>query len=501
MLRPVYAAGYREDWAFRMVKWVEGESLADAVLRGPRPIPSVLQLSRQLTSALEYVHSRQIVIRHLIPTTVMIDHTERSYVTDLRYANVLTPLGTDDPNPGVIPFRAPEIRDGSPGEPGSDIYSAGAILYFAVTGRLPAADPSDIVAPRELREACPRALERVIMRALRPAPEKRFLTAVEMISELLSDLGDFDIPAPLASEDPGRAHDATQWEKQLRRALGDDYELLEELGSGGFGRVYRVRDLALEREVALKVLHPYLTADSSIVERFRREARLAAQVVHPYIANTYEFGGRAGLIWYTMEYVRGTDVAHLVWREGTQPVERVLRLLRESLSALQYAHDRGLMHRDLKPENLQIEKETGNVRILDFGLAVPLKRVEGFGGASSRSGTPEFAAPEQLLGESVDHRADLYSLTLAAYFMLTGEPPYSGATIESVIARHTAGQLPNLLTYRPDVTDALHRVLLKGAARDPASRYATAEEYLRALEAATSENRLLGLVRGLFRKT
>jgi serine/threonine-protein kinase len=500
VLRPVHAAGRRSDWAYRIVKWVDGESLADAVTRGPRPIPAVLQLARQLTSVLEYVHSRQIVIRHLIPATVMIDHTERTFVTDLRYANVLIALGHDDSDQYVVPFRAPEIRGGESGEPTADIYSAGAVLYFAVTGRPPDADPEAIVPPRSQREACPRALERIIERALDPKPSKRFLTAAEMISDLLSDLGDFHVPAPLYPESPGQLLDSAQWEKQLRRALGDDYELLDELGSGGFGRVYRVRDLALEREVALKVLHPYLTADSSVVERFRREARLAAQVVHPYIANTYEFGGRAGLLWYTMEYVRGLNVARLVRQEGPQPVERVLRMMTEALTALQYAHSRGLMHRDLKPENLLIEDGTGNVHILDFGLAVPLRRVEGFGATSGHSGTPEYAAPEQLLGESVDHRADLYSLSLVAYYMLTGETPFGASTIEAVVARQTAGILPDLAVYRKDLPEALRRVLIRGAAREPVGRFATAEEYRRAIEdLPQARGGLMGrFVRGLF---
>lgn len=480
VVRAVYGAGYREDWAFRIAKWIEGESLLDAVARGPRTIPSVLQLARSLLSVLEYVHTQGIVVRRIIPDTVMTDIAERPFLTDLRFANVLLDVATPEPEPSLAPFLAPEVRSGDSGEPGSDIYGAGAILFFAVTGVEPAADPAAVVPPRTLRQACPQALERVVLRALRPGSAKRYLTAAEMLDDLLDDLGDYEVQLPLTSERRGSFEEPHAWEKHLRRALGDDYELLEELGSGGFGRVYRVRDLALEREVALKVLHPYLTADPVVVERFRREARLAAQLLHPNIANTYDIGGRAGLLWYTMEYVRGRNLGRLVRAEGRQTPERVIRILEETLSALQYAHRRGLVHRDLKPENILIEGATGAVRVADFGLAIALKRTEG-GGLASRSGTPEFAAPEQLLGEVVDQRADLYSLALVAFFALTGELPFGDGSVESILARQAAGELP-----RPGVRipEWLHHVLHRAAARHPADRYPSAEAFANALRMA-----------------
>src|SRR5690606_6871813 len=205
------------------------------------------------------------------------------------------------------------------------------------------------------------------------------------------------------------------WEARLRRALGDDYELLEPLGQGGFGRVYRVRDLHLEREVALKVLHPHLTADPSVVERFRREAQLAARLNHANIVDIYDIAGRSGLLWYTMEIVEGPNIAQLVEERGALPLDQVLRLLREALSALGHAHALGLVHRDIKPENLLLERD-GSVRSTDFGLALALRGESRFGGATSQSGTPQFASPEQLRGERVDQRTDLYSLAAVACF-------------------------------------------------------------------------------------
>jgi serine/threonine-protein kinase len=486
-IRPVHSAGYRGDWAYRVSRYIEGESLLEAVARGPRAIPDVLQMARDLLSALDYVHAEQIIVRRIVPSSLMITRAGRVIITDLRWSNFLIELAGPDVDPAAGPFLAPECRGGRPGEPGSDIYAAAALLYFAVTGEAPPVNPLEIPPPSVLRPACPKALERVVMHALQPDPAKRYLTVAEMADDLLSELGDFGFQPsaqPLAAE-----ADPAAWEKLLRRALGDDYELLSPLGQGAFGRVYRVRDLALEREVALKVLHPSLTADPVVVERFRREAQLAAQVRHPNIVDVYETGGRAGLLWYTMAYIPGLNLAQQIRQDGPLSVDQATALLRQGLSALGHAHAQGLVHRDLKPENILIERPEWTIQITDFGLALAIeglkddKRV-------SRSGTPEFAAPEQMLGEPVDHRADLYSLTLVTLYGLTGRLPFGGGSVESVLARQTLGELPDVRAVRPDVPGELLRVLERGGAREPAGRFPSAEAYEEALEEALRVERL-----------
>ncbi len=482
VLRQVYTAGYRDTWAYRVAKWIDGESLLDAVARGPRPIPAVLQLARNLLSLLEYAHAQRIVIRRIVPGTVMLDLNDQATITDLRFANPCLDLAGPDHDPTAPPFLAPEVRRGEAGEPASDLYTAAALLYCAVTGREPDTEPEETIAPTTLREACPRAIERIIMRALKRDPAGRYLTAQEMGDDLLSDLGDFELQGAVSMPRGAVTEDSRAWEKRLRRALGDDYELLRELGRGGFGRVYLVRDLGLEREVALKILHPYLTSDPAVMERFRREAQLAAQLSHPNIVSIFDTAGRAGLLWYTMAYVEGVDLAALVKSEGPQPVARVLRWLRQALSALQHAHAQGVVHRDLKPENVLIEHADESVRITDFGLALAFEGQAPYGGASSRSGTPEFAAPEQLLGEPVDHRADLYAISAVALFALTGLPPFGAGSVESILARQTLGRLPDLRAFRDDVPEGLLEVIAKGAARLPAGRFASAAAYAAALQ-------------------
>lgn len=488
-LRHAYDVAIAGEVAYRVGNWVEGESLQEAVARGPRPIPTVHTLARDLLSACEHAHAHGIIIRRIVPAAVLLNLAGRGVVTDLRYCSwVLPDLPADQPPTGLN-FMAPEVRDGSVGDQASDVYTVGAILYYAVTGQEPPLDPTAIKNSRTYRPNTPAAIERILLRALLPVPGDRYLTASEMLEDFTSDAGTFDNPAsmvpPMRPSGVG-VEDNTLWEKKLRRALGDDYELLSMIGTGGFGRVYRVRDLHLEREVALKVLHPHFTADPAVVERFRREAQLAARIRHPNIVDIYDIAGRSGLLWYTMEFVDGPNLAQKVERDGPMSPDDLQRLMREALAALGVAHGVGLVHRDVKPENLLIER-SGRLRITDFGLALALRGQGKFGGATSQSGTPQFAAPEQLLGERVDQRADLYSLAAVAYFALLGEPPFPGFTPEQVLAKQTAERFPDLRARRSDIRPQLVDVLERALRNDPADRFPSAAEFQQAL------NRVSGL--------
>src|SRR6266508_3542618 len=477
-IRHVYAAGLAGSFAYRTANWVEGESLAEALRRGPRAIPTAHALVRDLLGAAEHAHARGVILRRIVPLTLMLELTGRAVITDLRYSNWCLPNVPPEEQGAGGAFVAPEVRAGSPGEPASDVYGVAALVYYVLTGQEPDLDPAHITPPRQLRPAVPAALERVLVRALQSAAGDRYYTATEMLEDFVSDAGVFQEPAaaPQVAE--------AGFERRLRRALGDDYELLEEIGAGGFGRVYRARDLGLERDVAMKVLHPSLTADPSVMERFRREAQLAGGLRHPSIVSIYDIRSRAGLQWYTMELIPGMNLAQLVHKQGPLSLDQTVRLVDQGLSALEHAHALGLVHRDLKPENMLIEPD-GRLRITDFGLALALRGDGRFGGATSRSGTPQFAAPEQLLGERVDQRADLYSLGAVAYFALLGRPPFEGPTPEAILARQTTEDPPSLHDARKDVPRELEDVLRKALASEPAARYPTATAFREALQRAT----------------
>ncbi|MEO8478104.1 MAG: serine/threonine-protein kinase [Gemmatimonadota bacterium] len=485
-IRHLYEAGVIGDVAYRIGNWILGESLEEAVQRGPRPVPAVHVLARDLLTALEHAHAHGIIVRRIVPASLLLTATGRGTVTDLRFCNHTLPDIPATEHPTGLEYLAPEIRGGEPGDPTSDIYTVAAILYFAITATRPPLDTRHLLAPSRIRPVVPVALERVILRALKPDPEDRYLTAAEMLEEFTSDAGEYESPQVTLPALSVQQSDGKHWEARLRRALGDDYELLSPLGQGGFGRVYRVRDLHLEREVALKILHPHLTADAGVVERFRREAQLAARLNHSNIVNIYDIAGRSGLLWYTMEIVDGPNIAQLVERDGPLSVDAVLRILREALSALGHAHALGLVHRDIKPENMLLERD-GSLRITDFGLALALRGEGRFGGATSQSGTPQFASPEQLLGEQVDQRTDLYSLAAVACYALLGRVPFPGATPAQVLAKQTTDVVPDLAEERPDVSEALSAVLARALRNDVHARYASAGEFRSAIEEAVQK--------------
>ena len=490
----MYDVGISGTLAYRVGNWIEGEGLHEAMQRGPRSIPSVHTLARDLLSALEHAHARGVMIRRVVPASLIVSPAGRVTITDVRFSSWTLPAIPPVVVPTQQAFMAPEVRGGAPGDPISDVYTAGGVLYYAITGQEPPLDTREIRRPTELRPNCPRALERVIIRALQPVPDDRYQTAAEMLEDFASEAGTFEVPSSTpATGVPALLdnEDKARWEKRLRRALGDDYELLAMLGQGGFGRVYRVRDLHLEREVALKVLHPLLTQEPAVVERFRREAQLAARLTHPHIVNIYDIAGRSGLIWYTMELIQGPSLAQLVEREGPMSLDRVLRLLREALSALAHAHGSGLVHRDIKPENMLLEPD-GSLRITDFGLALALRGAGRFGGATSQSGTPQFASPEQLLGERVDQRSDLYSLAAVATYALLGTVPFPGITPEQVLARQTTNQFPVTEGVREDVPEELWAVLERATRAEVEARFPSAAEFLQAVNRAAGTPRRSG---------
>src|SRR5689334_15073313 len=247
-------------------------------------------------------------------------------------------------------------------------------------------------------------------------------------------------------------------EARLRWALADDYEVLAKLGSGSFGSVWRVRDLTLGREVALKLLHQHVARDERIVGRFRREAKLAAQLAHPAIVPIFDWDSRGDVAWYTMELAEGGSVADLVVRSGARPLTEIAPQVDFILNGLAAAHSIGIVHRDLKPENVLIDRYR-RWRLADFGIAnVTGEEVAG------ASGTPAFASPEQLLGESQDAAADCFSIAAIVAFALSGAPPFGERDSAAILAREMRGDF-DVSAYPPEIGEWL-RLGLSASAED-----------------------------------
>ncbi|MGE0193969.1 MAG: serine/threonine-protein kinase [Planctomycetota bacterium] len=258
-------------------------------------------------------------------------------------------------------------------------------------------------------------------------------------------------------------------ERRRRRASGGEqiagYRLLDRLGEGAMGAVYKARQLSLDRDVAIKVLSPDLAQDDEHVQRFLTEARAVARLNHTNIISGIDVGDSGGVRYLVMEYADGLTVADLLERGGAMDEERVLHIGQQMARALDHAHKANLIHRDVKPANILLTKD-GVAKLSDFGLA----RLELDDADARRMGTPDYISPEQARGGKVDERTDLYSLGATLFHMLTGRPPYVGPDASSVLAQHLTAAVPSVLEEDPSIdarTDALVTRLLS---KDPAAR-------------------------------
>ena len=264
---------------------------------------------------------------------------------------------------------------------------------------------------------------------------------------------------------------------RLRADLAHRYSIEGELGRGGMATVYLAHDLKHGRQVALKVLRPELAAALG-PDRFLREIQLTARLQHPHILPLFDSGETTGQLWYVMPYVEGETLRQRLTREKPLPVEDALRIARDVGSALDYAHDHGIVHRDVKPENILLER--GEAVVADFGVAHAVSAAGG--GRLTETGlvlgTPAYMSPEQAMGDEVDARSDVYSLACVLYEMLTGEPPYTGLTPQAIIAKRFGEPVPHVRTLREDVPAAVEAAVTKAMAKLALDRFVTARAFV-----------------------
>ncbi|MBC7352971.1 MAG: protein kinase, partial [Thermogutta sp.] len=268
-----------------------------------------------------------------------------------------------------------------------------------------------------------------------------------------------------------------------------EYEILDQLGKGGMGVVFKARHRRMERVVALKTLPPQAMKDPESVQRFYREVKAAARLSHPNIVTAYDAGEQHGIHYLVMEYVDGQDLASLVKEHGPMPLEEALECVLQAARGLAYAHSQGVIHRDIKPSNLLVDR-SGVVKILDMGLARLMFDRAKDGVTEDQltftgqvMGTCDYMAPEQAVStHRVDGRADIYSLGCTLYRLLTGEPPYPRRTLMEVLVAHREAPIPSLSKARPDVPVEVDMVFQRMMAKHPEDRYQRMEEVIEALE-------------------
>ena len=266
----------------------------------------------------------------------------------------------------------------------------------------------------------------------------------------------------------------------LGQMLGQ-FEIVEVLGRGGMGAVYKARQTSLDRFVALKILPRAFARDASFVERFAREGRAAAAVKHPHIIGVYGVGQEGGLHFIAMELVQGQSLGDVLKQAGPLSAERAIDLLRQVASALGEAHDAGIHHRDIKPSNILLDHR-GNAKVADFGLAKRQGMDVSVTQTGQALGTPLYMPPEAARGQPLDARSDLYSLGATFYQALAGRPPFQGSSAAELVGKHLEAKVPPLQQVAPDTPPALCRIIHRLLRKQPAQRYESAHQLLAALE-------------------
>ena len=271
---------------------------------------------------------------------------------------------------------------------------------------------------------------------------------------------------------------------RLNAALGDRYEIEREVGKGGMATVYLARDLKHNRQVAIKVLKPELAAVVG-AERFLAEIETTANLQHPHILPLFDSGEADGLLYYVMPLVEGESLRDRLAKEGRLSVEEALSITKDVAAALSYAHARGVIHRDIKPANILIED--GEALVADFGIALAVSSADRdrLTATGLSVGTPGYVSPEQIGGEAtIDGQSDVYSLGCLLYEMLAGEPPFTGATLQAVVARALTAPAPSVRDVRPDVPKAVDAAITVALAKQPEERFASAREFYESCAAA-----------------
>jgi serine/threonine-protein kinase len=462
-------------------RWIAGETVGVRLRRlGPEGVSYSLALLRAVGSALAYLHDGRVAHGAVSLENVWASPTGRLWLIGWQWA-----VGPGQVPDGLQPdphlsLPAPEWDGGWVPTPASDQWQLAAMAYASFAGELP--PRSDIPPLALVAPDVPAGVAAVIDRALAPDPAARHASVAALLRSIdrmtgsrqllvsgLSDDGGLLGPAPGASD-----------EVRVRWATGEDYEVLSALGRGAFGSVWRVRDLALGREVAMKVLHEEIARDDRALARFRREARLAAQLSHPAIVPIFSWDTRGSVAWYTMELAESGSLAQLVAARGPRPLVEVAPQVHQLLDALAAAHQLGVIHRDLKPENVLIDRWF-RWRLTDFGIANVLGE-----DTTGASGTPAFAAPEQLLGEPQGPQADLFAVAGIVFFALTGQPPFTAQEPQAILAQQLSGRR-TLEAFHPAVAAWLRQGLSASADDRFADAQAMKLAWLDAAETAIAD--------------
>jgi serine/threonine protein kinase len=505
------------------------------------PVDVAVYLARELARGLHHAHtfaSLKLVHRDISPPNVLMSYFGEIKLTDFGLAS--STLKSEKTAPGIvygkISYMSPEQARGEPLDGRTDLYAVGIILWELLTGRqmFPNSEQNvihrvrspEIQPPSTYASRVPPALDQIVMKALardrtlryadceafrsalagflaQSAPTTDNATVSEFLKKLFGDeiekernqrqtlLDTFSAAREKAEikkeQDQTSSQPTTvslapsnppEGSGPIGSYLDGRYLVRRLIGEGGMGLVYEAEHVEIGRRVAVKILHSAYTKQGEVVARFRSEARAATRIGHPHIIDVFDSGTTVdGSVYFVMEYLDGIDLAHLIDKEGSLPVERAIRLCREICQALAAAHKAGIIHRDMKPENVFLIERDGQkdfVKVLDFGIAKTLEAITERQGRLTNPGmamgTPEYMAPEQAAGANADARADVYAVGAILYEMLVGRPPHEGNTIMDVLTKKATEKPAPVVSLRPDVPAELERVVMRCLAMSPDER-------------------------------
>ena len=263
---------------------------------------------------------------------------------------------------------------------------------------------------------------------------------------------------------------------RLQRIVEGKYKLERLVGKGGMGAVFLAQDQTLDREVAIKVLPPDISQDPHVIKRFQQEAKTAAKLDHTNIIPIYRVESEGGLNYFVMKYIAGVSLEDVL-EQKKEPLaaDYIQRVVWEAACALGHAHSRGIVHRDVKPANIMFDHD-GKVMLTDFGISKALQAASGFTGTGMIIGTPHYMAPEQAKGQAVDGRADQYSMGVVAYRMITGQLPFSGDSVHTILYKHIFEEVQAPKTLRPDISEAISAAVKRAMEKEPDHRFPTMED-------------------------
>jgi serine/threonine protein kinase/Tol biopolymer transport system component len=504
----VYEIDETEDGRlFIAMAFCDGETLKRKVERGALPMAEAVRVAAQIAAGLAAAHAKGIVHRDVKPANVIVAPDGRVKIVDFGIAKLAdqSRLTRDGTAVGTAGYMAPEQIRGEPIDPRTDVWALGVVLYELVTGRTPFPGENDHERIRGilnrdpepmavLRPGVPAHLERIVAVALAKRSADRYPDMAAMQADLLALAGGLGAPVLAESLDP-TLRDIPSTPSGGTSVLGDadhlvgrtlaHYRVLEYIGGGGMGVVYKAGDLRLERTVALKFLPPELTRDPEAKVRFLQEARSASVLDHPNICTIHEVGETDdGRLYLAMPYYDGETLRRRIERAPI-PIDEAIDIAEQIARGLAKAHRGGIVHRDIKPANIMVTDD-GVVKILDFGLA-KLAGAAAITRTGSSVGTPAYMSPEQARGEDVDHRTDLWSFGIVLYELVAGRRPFRGEHDQAVLYG-ILNEAPKPLTeVRAEAPPELERIAEGLLAKDPGDRYPTAEGPLGDLRALRNQ--------------